>query len=387
VRLLIVGFISSVHVARYVELLAGTGWDVHLFASRRGELPHPELRAVTVYLWPPCGDPGESEVEVVVPPGQAGVGLRDRGRYLAQLIDEIRPDILHSHELQHGAALARMARDVADLNAPWLVTNWGSDILWYSRDPGRVPLIRAILSSCGYYGAECHRDVALARAFGLRGKVIGVWPVAGGIDIERVSGLRVSGPPSKRRAIAVKGGVSDIGQGGLAVRAIERCADLLDGWEVGGYQVHQVCDERLRALDEKGGIRYTKLSAEGARDSAHDEVLAMHGRARVSLALNRSDGLSTSFLEALAMGSFPVQSATSCGGELVAPGRGGLFVSPTDEDEITSALRRAILDDRLVDHAAEINSAVVAQHLDRRQIRLRVIDAYERIASDAAVHA
>lgn len=386
-RLLIVGFISSVHVARYVELLTGTGWDIHLFAARRGELPHPELRAVTVHLWPPCADPGESEVEVVVPPGQVGAGLRDRGRCLAQLIDEIRPDVVHSHELQHGAALARVARDVADPNAPWLVTNWGSDILWYSRDPARVPLIRAILSSCDYYGAECHRDVALARAYGLRGEVVGVWPVAGGIDIEHASTLRVSGPPSKRRAIAVKGGVSDVGQGALAVKAIERCMDLLDGWEVGGYQVHPVCDERLRALEQTGGIRYTKLSAVGARDSAHDDLLALHGRARVSLALNRSDGLSTSFLEALAMGSFPVQSASCCGGELTAPGRGALFVSPVDEDEITAALRRAIVDDRLVDHAAEINSTVVAQHLDRRQIRLRVIDAYERIASDAAVHA
>ena len=37
---------------------------------------------------------------------------------------------------------------------------------------------------CDYYSAECHRDVALARQFGLRKPVFAVCPNSGGIDIE-----------------------------------------------------------------------------------------------------------------------------------------------------------------------------------------------------------
>ena len=113
----------------------------------------------------------------------------------------------------------------------------------------------------------------------------------------------------------------------------------------------------------------------------------MHGRARVSLALNRSDALSTSFLEAMAMGSFPVQSSSSCGNEIIPPGRGAAFVPATDVDAVTAALRRALTDDALVDTAAEINRPACAEHLDRRRIRARVIDAYERILGDAALKA
>ena len=113
----------------------------------------------------------------------------------------------------------------------------------------------------------------------------------------------------------------------------------------------------------------------------------MHGRARVSLALNRSDALSTSFLEAMAMGSLPVQSSSSCGSEITPPNQGALFVRATDVDAVTTALRRALTDDALVDAAAEINERACAEHLDRRRTRARVMDAYERILDDSALRA
>lgn len=383
-RLLIVGMAGSIHVARYLQLLEGTGWDVHLFASDIGQLHHPETPPVTVYPWQVERAAATEGVRVVESPSKEP-SMLDRARYLAELIEGLQPTIVHSHEIQHGAALVRLACERTDMHVPWLVTNWGSDILWYGRDPAHARLIRSVMSACDYYCAECHRDVALARAFGLRGEVIGVWPVAGGVDLDQVKSLRAPGPTSARRAIAVKGGVSAVGQGKHAVTVVERCIDLLEGFEVCGYQMHPSTDERLSGLCSSGGMRYTKLSSHSSRDSAHRELLAMHGRSRISLGLNRSDGLSTSFLEAMAMGSFPVQSSSSCGNELTLQGRGALFVPATDPDAVTLAMRRALTDDELVDDGARLNAKVTTQHLDQRQIRLRIIDSYERIASAAAV--
>jgi Glycosyl transferase 4-like len=378
-RLLVVGFASSIHTARYLRLLAGTGWDIHLFDSGLDVPPHPALPSQSITLH---GSPNDGHR----PPNERQATFDRRVRELAELIGELEPDVIHSHELQHGGAMVDCVRDGGRLPAPWLVTNWGSDILFYRDDAARVPRIRSILGACDYYCAECHRDVALARGLGLRGTVVGVWPVAGGIDLEHAATLRAPGPTSARRAIAVKGAQSWVGQAQHAVTAIERNVDLLQGWEVCGYQVHPDSERRLRALGEAADIRYTQLAGEHAT-APHDDVLAMHGRSRVSLGLNLSDGLSTSFQEAMTMGSFPVQSRGSCGREITPPGRGALFVSPTDPDAVTAALRRALTDDELVDEAAAINARAAALHLDDSVVRARIVDAYERIAQDAMLHA
>ena len=131
-------------------------------------------------------------------------------------------------------------------------------------------------------------------------------------------------------------------------------------------------------------MAFSQLSDIRVRDSPRDDLLAMHARARVSIGLNRSDGLSTSFLEAIAMGSFPVQADTACGRELTPAGRGALFVPHDDVDAVAAALRRALTDDALVDGAAAINAHVTAEFLDRRRIRARVLDAYDRVVTDAA---
>ncbi len=368
VRLLIVGFAYSVHIARYLQLLPLSEWDVHLFDSHEGCVTHPEL-------------PGEVTLHLADPKPYG-----ERVEELADLIAAARPDVVHSHEIQHAGALVAQARLRSGTpHPPWLVTNWGSDIFWFGRDPFFRRTIRDVLSYCDYYGAECHRDIGLARAFGLRGRVIGVWPVPGGIDAAHTASLRTAGPTSARRTIAVKGSVSNIGQGEVAFAAIERCADLLHGWEVGGYLVATDLGGRYEALAARAGFRYTELSQSDGRHADHDQLLALHGRARTSLALNRSDAMSISFLEAIAMGSFPVQSSSSCGVEYVSQGRGALYVSATDVAAVSAALRRALTDDALVDAAAELNARIVGEHFDYDRIRTQIVNVYEGIVADSAL--
>jgi glycosyltransferase involved in cell wall biosynthesis len=385
-RLVIVGFADSVHTARYLQLLEGTGWEVHLVGSTNVTHLHPELPPVSVYPAIPPAVPEGSRVAAAEPDYRDDRTVAGRVELLGRVIDEVRPHVVHSHEIQHGGVLVeRLRRQRGAVGARWLVTNWGSDIFRYGRSRLHAPLIRAVLAGCDYYGSECHRDVAIARAFGLRGQVVGVWPVAGGIDVSKMSLLRLPGPTSARRAVSMKGLVGEFPQRQVILEAIERCASLLEGWELCGYQMDPRLEVSVQDLADNVGMRYTRLSLSSAWESAHDELLAMHGRSRVSLSLNRTDGLGTSFLEAMAMGSFPIHSAGSCGSELTPPGRGALFLPATDVDAVSEALRRALTDDVLVDEAAAINARVAAEHLDRRKTRARVIDAYERIACDASL--
>jgi hypothetical protein len=385
-RLLIIGFATSPHIVRYLELLEGAGIDIHLFDSVVYTKPNPDLPAISLHVsYPWTASPG-SAVHVASSLSEVAAKRAAQVEHLASVIDDVNPDIVHTHELQHGATLVdALRRRRGSLGAPWLVTNWGTDIFGYRRDPVVVPDIRSVMTSCDYYGAECHRDVALARAYGFRGRVVGVWPITGGIDIEHATALRAPGPTSARRAIAWKGAKGPLGRGDVALEAVRRCADLLRGWELCAYQADADLEESARGIAQRAGCEYTHLSSIAAHESTHDEILAMHGRSRVSLGLNRSDGLSTSFLEAMAMGSFPVHSSTSCGGEIAPHGRSALFVDGRDPEQVAAALRRALTDDQLVDDAADLNVSLTAAHLDRRLIRARVLDMYGRIAAEAAL--
>ncbi|HXT62461.1 MAG TPA: glycosyltransferase, partial [Pyrinomonadaceae bacterium] len=95
-----------------------------------------------------------------------------------------------------------------------------------------------------------------------------------------------------------------------------------------------------------------------------------------------SDGLSTSALEALIMGAFPVQSDTSCLCELVRCGEGVLMVPPEDPAEVAAAIHRAATDDDLVNRAAELNAQVARERLSESVVRPLVVQMYEQVARE-----
>ena len=126
---------------------------------------------------------------------------------LAEVIERVKPDLIHSMEFQHCAYLVLSARDQMGGRGfpPWLATNWGSDIFLFGRDPNHAPMIRRVLEAANLYSCECHRDVPLAREFGYRGPDLPVLPNSGGMDMAKISELRSKIPPSQRKKIMVKG--------------------------------------------------------------------------------------------------------------------------------------------------------------------------------------
>jgi glycosyltransferase involved in cell wall biosynthesis len=125
----------------------------------------------------------------------------------------------------------------------------------------------------------------------------------------------------------------------------------------------------------------TGISIEIFPPCSNEEMLKLHGKARVSIGVNISDAISISLLEAMIMGSFPIQSNTSCANEWVQCGETGILVPAEDPDAVAKALRRALSDDALVDRAAEINARVTAKRLDRAVIQPQVIAMYDKVFS------
>lgn len=386
---------DSIHTARWIAQIADQGWDLHLFPSMEGSLTSPALKNVMVHQTVRGKNEGvDRSVKVRGLPlfsdfAARGVGVAMQkfwpglhAERLSHLVKRLKPDLIHSLEIQHAGYLTLGIKDHLGKHfPPWIVTNWGSDISLFGRLPEHESQIRNVLANCDYYSCECRRDVCLATAFGFRGTVLPVVPCTGGFDLEDLYGLRTLEPVQARRRIMLKGYQGWSGRALVGLRALERCVDLLQGYEVLLYSASPDVVLAGQLFSAKTGIPLSVVPP----GTSHREILCLHSRARIAIGLNISDGISTSFLEALTMGAFPIQSWTACADEWVEDGKSALLVPPEDAEVVEKAIRRALTDNDLVERAAQLNWETARQRLDQKMLRGMAVDMYRSIAREKGI--
>jgi hypothetical protein len=389
-RILIVAMSNSIHTARWIAQLKDTNWDVHLFPSIDHGIIHGRLQNVTFHqriyakqLYskrnvkisgiPLCSTFIHESIRNIFKKNFP----RQNPKLLRKVISEIKPDIIHSCEMQHAGYLTLTAKiSYKGKFPPWIVGNWGSDISLFGRIVSHADKIRRVLASCDYYHCECQRDVGLARDFGFKGETLPVSPVSGGFDIKSMRSLRQPGLTSRRKVIALKGYQSWAGRALVGLRAIELCADLLYDYRIIIYLANPDVKLAAELVSHSTGIQF-EFKFPGR---SHEEILQIHGSARISIGLSIGDAISTSLLEAMIMGSFPIQSDTGCGDEWITDGENGLLVHPNSPEDVADALRQALQDDELVDRAAEINAGLTETRVDQSIVQPMVIDMYQKVA-------
>lgn len=383
---------NSVHTARWITQLNGQGWDIHIFPAEDAGF-HPDLKELSIHEFlgyrPPGLDQSVKMINSWPFPRGSGLAKRivkrfkptwmDRARRLAQTIHDLHPDVVHSLEFQRAGYLTLTARNHYGTTFPtWAVANWGSDIYLFGRLAEHAEKVKAVLAACDYYNCECQRDVKLARSYGFKGECLPVMPNAGGFNVERMRQYCQPGPTSARRLIVLKGYQNWAGRALNGLRAIELCADALQAYHVAVYLAGPEVAMAAELVSHS-----TNIPIEIISHCSHKDMLRLHGQARLSIGLSISDAISTSALEALTMGSFPIQSNTSCLDEWVQHGRNGLLVHPEDPEDIAMAIRRAVSDDEMVDGAAVINAQLAVERLDQSVIQPKVVAMYKKIAAQA----
>lgn len=381
-RILFVGFPYSVHAARWVSLLADQGFELHFFPSQDNDYIHPDFRNIVFWLIHNQSRATHLHPSVTLMGAWSfkSIGkLIERSSYtrhlwLKMVIEVVKPDIVHSMEFQHAGYLTLQAYNASNgIFPPWIASNWGCDIHLYGRLPEHKERVTDILSLCSYYSCECNRDIALAKGLGLRGIPLPVVPNSGGLDMRKVLQHRSPGLTSDRRIIVVKGYHRHLHRAQVALRALEICADTLKGYTIKVFSPYprEIIEVQAELITQETGIDIELLS-----ELSHDEMLKLHGSARMSISLSISDGICTSLLEAMAMGSFPIQSWTACANEWVEDGITAALVHPEDSLPLSNRIREILLDDKLVNSAAELNLRTIEERADKSKIKQIVIDSY-----------
>jgi len=391
-KILFVVMVQSVHVARWISQLDGTGWDVHLFPSMWPARVHAELSGVTLHgvgLLEPVDLPDGVRVAGLYPFRRGGfraeelrrrwfAGPQQRPRQLAAVIRRIRPDIVHTIEMQHGGYLTDESRRYVRGRFPkWIYSCWGNDIYYFGRLEEHKPRIRSVLSHCDYFTADCYRDSRLAREWGFQGRDHGYFPGPGGFHLERMRDLRAGGPVAARRAIAIKGYDHWGGRALNALKAVHRCADVLGDYELVVYSAPPHVRSVVRHIAAVIGLNISVMPS-----CSHDDMVRLMGRSRISIGNSISDGTPNSMLEAMAMGAFPVQSDTVSTAEWIEDGKNGLLVDPEDPGTIESALRQALSDDALMEEAARRNTELTDRRIARDVVVPRVRSMYAQVRND-----
>jgi glycosyltransferase involved in cell wall biosynthesis len=282
-------------------------------------------------------------------------------------------DLVHVQELQHSgySALAAFKKVSPGL---LFVSNWGSDIYWFRQFRNHRRRIASLLRIATHYSAECHRDVKMAVELGFEGTFLPIIPNAGGLAVEEI--LKPAIPPSRRKLVLVKGYTGFVGQALVALRVIRDARNVLDDYEVVIYSA----SHKARLYGAFLRSRY-RLKIRLLRPGVdHADILNLFRAARVYLGVSLSDGISTSLLEAMATGCFPIQTNTSCGNEWITDDS-GVLLSPDDHAGLVAAVRMALTNDDHVEAAAIKNRAIAIDRATAEKISGVARAAYHQIVS------
>jgi len=185
-------------------------------------------------------------------------------------------------------------------------------------------------------------------------------------------------PPSQRKLIMIKGYQHFAGRVLTALEALEHCADLVKDFHV---IIFSPSSEAIARADEMRA--YTAIKNITILPyAAHDQMLRMFARSRIYLGVSVSDAISTSVLESMAMGAFPIQTNTSCCDEWFEDGLGGYIIPHDNVAVIAERLRSALSNDDLVDNATEINWLTIKSRLNQRDFNKNAGRFYDEIFKD-----
>jgi glycosyltransferase involved in cell wall biosynthesis len=372
----------SPHTRSWLDLIGGSGHEVHLISTFRCEPPDglASYRVVPVALSGRArpGAPGQAIG------GASAINLRAAIRHwlgplsipyaasrLRAELAGIQPDLVHALRIPFEGMLAA----AAGVEAALVISVWGNDFtLHASASPLMAFYTRRALRSADGLHTDCERDLHLAYEWGYRPENPAiVLPGGGGIDTDIFhpgepdpgalepplrETLQAIGPdapvvvnPRGFRAYVRNDTFFQAIPGVLRVlpEAIFLCPAMAGEAEA---------ERWIGELGIEASVRLLPMLSSRA-------MAAVYQRAWVMVSPSEHDGTPNSFLEAIACGTFPVVSDLESLREWIEDGSNGLLTSASDPDNLSHSIVLALQNERLRANAGAINQALIEERASR----------------------
>jgi hypothetical protein len=374
---------DSIHTGRWLSQFTDQDIDFVLFSSKKFKNIHPKLREL-------IANNSQASFSIAHPIRILGIlGYLDfaffvqfqrllksnlRAKHLKILLDQQKFDYVHALEIQGAGYLCDEAIKKKDFK--FILTNWGSDIFYFQNLPEHLPRIKSVLAKADLYSAECNRDYKLAIELGFEGKLLPCIPNGGGLIDSEI--LKIGIPTSERKNIVVKAYGGTFGRGALAIEAVTKV--LLKNRDLTAY-FYSVTEDLIGDIKDLAKTFGNRIGYSTTKNPiSHGELSKIFENSRIYIGCSISDGISTSFLEALVKGVYPIQTNTSCAGEWIAKGVEASLIDLSSK-ELDLALDFAVSDGKAIDLAGIKNIEVAKHHLSFPKIASIAQDFYKTAAT------
>lgn len=369
-RVLLVCMLDSIHSAHWIQRFSNSDVSIEVYPSQKFRHIHPKIieqlnQSSNIKL------AGRSRLMPLFVLGYKDFLINEflsklcrrnkRRESLQAHLDTGAFNFVHALEIQAAGYLS--AELSLKSGTQLIVTNWGSDIYYFKDLPTDAALIRNLLQKTHRYSAECVRDYDLARNMGFAGLELPVIPNSGGNSY-----ITTENTVHKEMLIVVKCYGGRFGRGDLAIKAVSRLLESGSEFRIFFYSVSNEYEKEIVALQRifPGQIDFSTIR----RGKSHPELMDLFNRARIYLGCSISDGISTSFLEALSHGVYPIQTNTSCANEWVEKGIHASLVS-LDVDHISTELLSRATNWQSLEKLVSHNFEVVRDLLDPASIQAK----------------
>jgi glycosyltransferase involved in cell wall biosynthesis len=380
-RILIIAMMDSIHVGRWLEQFRDQEIDFVIFPSKKFRHIHPRIKnlidsdarmKVAIYQEQiPHRIYGYVDFFFRVLPHKI-LKLNSRSLELKRFLSKNAFEFIHCLEIQGaGYLLLDAISEKPSVNSKITVTNWGSDVYYFKNFPEHLEKIKSVLAIADFYSAECIRDYDLAKQLGFKGVALPCIPNAGGFSLHNLSS---NSRASSRRNIVVKTYGGTFGRGDLPIIAVGKILSEFQTFSAYFYSVTDDLLEMVKALVQEFPER-VQFSPQSAPIPSN-ELASIFQNSRVYIGCSVSDGISTSFLESLVSGAYPIQTDSSCASEWVTSGAIASVI-PLDLEILNRELRRALSDDELVDRAQTLNRELSAELLDFEVVKSKALTFYK----------
>lgn len=273
-----------------------------------------------------------------------------RSYFLFRMIKKVNPTHIHFHEMQHGAYLYNSIyrHPKHKFSGRIITSTWGSDLLFYGSLKSHEEEIRKSLSWTQILTSERFEDLEIATRFDFNGEFKA--PVY--ITIGKRATEQFLSATSSRKMVLVKGH-QDLH--GRALNALECIRELSLRRDLSQFSFRVFSAPiQIRQQVEFMKSNYN-LDIDVLPRMSKLELQDYYMKSRVYLGLSASDGLSTSMVEAMSNGTFPIQSENSSAPLFLENNLTGGVVNPWDKAQIVEILEKALFDNEMVNTSARKN--------------------------------
>jgi glycosyltransferase involved in cell wall biosynthesis len=266
------------------------------------------------------------------------------------------------------------------VEAPLLVSVWGNDFTLHAPSSKLMTqYTRQTLQAAEAFHADCHRDVRLAKEWGLdSSKSTLVVPGNGGV---RTDIFHPNPRPVDEPVIINPRGFRPYVRNDIFFKAIPLvlkkqpdakfiCASMAD---------ESQAQEWIRELNIDHAV-------ELLAPLPHQEMAAAFRRAQIVVSPSIHDGTPNTLLEGMACGCFPVAGDLESIREWITPNENGLLFDSNNSQSIADAIIHAIEDKRLRSKAMSQNQDIISSRAEYEYNMERVEQFYKEVKEYTGTH-